>query len=1365
MKKTFLFYLCAVIGLLSINPGVYAQTDVTSTYLSNAGMNGTTGWTMQSNGLASGQPATATTGNAVEFFGSNAGTYAIHLYQTAGNSIPDGIYKVTVNAVNRAGTNPTNMVLFARTADKEDFTMIDSYAYGSLAAGATGLNSGEHLATVDNIKVTGGILTVGIRNIGQCVKVGNGPWTIIANFKLYQYSGAEYATYFNSLITQAQTLAALNYSGVNALNTAISTARTQANEAANLTLEMITTLETAISTYQTSSLSGATSNNPVDATFLIKNAGFENGSDEVKVITANGQLNQPFGWTLTYGATDVNTNAGVISDAIKPAGGSTTVSPTEGSKLFANRLRWTTGSHITIAQSITGLPAGNYKLEVDLGKLDNGSTTNPVFTATAGSSTVFTVTASNAALTTYTSSYFAVGADETFELTCANTQDKQSNSIAILDNIKLTYYGTDATGVLKDVLSGLLATLATYTSSVPSALWTEGSGTLALAQAAGQAQVESSEATEESLNTAITTVTEAIALAASLVTPYADLTTFITACQSVHDNSTATDKTAFATAISTATAAKDAATTLQAVTEARTALETARQTYVLAAQPNDGYSFDYTFKITNPDFEQSSGTNHPGWTNSGNISTFNGANATYTGAPNPNIVADNSNNGSLSQAISDLPAGVYQVKAVARGASGAVMYIEASAGSWQSANTVSIQVNAIGDQGGSLNYGWNPYTTPQILKPANESLYIGERRVSGNWRSTDAYELVYLGDGYKVSFEENSGSDVNDIIVLANGNKKVTKPTDPIRLGYEFGGWFTDDSYDSAFDFDSEISSDITLYAKWESTSPYIIISETSLPAFDYRHTTKQFTVKAVNLNADITFTAPSGISLSPASIPYAAENADNMENAGVVVTATFDRSASITDENIAVTTNDGNTVNITVNADATFRANLMYGWDGYDKTGAGSEPNNYGWQSASGSVNWNVASTANVASFTYYRDGQTLSESKRALSKYTTAADLAYPVSLEAGKSYYFSGKWTWVSDGTSPYGSTFAVYDNAAGNGDAIASVTNTSTKQGTVPSSFGFTAPADAVYWVVWKTTKGRCFAWDLSVVETHDYVIESNATGTVEGYNTVGSSDPSTYSNIIFNEGSQLTGIGEDGLTVRGAVEYQLTVAEKRWYAIGFPFAIASVYSHYFADQGWDADLYPKGYNKTDDYWLRTWNGNQFVANTEGITAETGYIIQFPEWQDDKVISFISEPQITLYNSNANLVSGENYSLVNNPSLQSLPLSTDANNYYRYNPEDNCFNLAETETSINTFEAVITVLKASVPQNASKQILIENDYTGVEKPVLSGADPVVETHYYTLQGAAVRQPAQNGVYIIKNIRQSGREEVSKMIYLKK
>ena len=67
---------------------------------------------------------------------------------------------------------------------------------------------------------------------------------------------------------------------------------------------------------------------------------------------------------------------------------------------------------------------------------------------------------------------------------------------------------------------------------------------------------------------------------------------------------------------------------------------------------------------------------------------------------------------------------------------------------------------------------------------------------------------------YTVSFETNGGTTIDDCKV-AEGSK-VSRPTpNPEKEGYKFGGWYSDSSCTTEFDFESAINEDTTLYAKW----------------------------------------------------------------------------------------------------------------------------------------------------------------------------------------------------------------------------------------------------------------------------------------------------------------------------------------------------------------------------------------------------------------------------------------------------------------------------------------------------------------------------------------------------------------------
>lgn len=63
---------------------------------------------------------------------------------------------------------------------------------------------------------------------------------------------------------------------------------------------------------------------------------------------------------------------------------------------------------------------------------------------------------------------------------------------------------------------------------------------------------------------------------------------------------------------------------------------------------------------------------------------------------------------------------------------------------------------------------------------------------------------------YKVTFNSNGGSTINSVYVKKN--EKVSIPTNPVRRGYTFVGWYY---YGERFNFDTKIDKDYILIAKW----------------------------------------------------------------------------------------------------------------------------------------------------------------------------------------------------------------------------------------------------------------------------------------------------------------------------------------------------------------------------------------------------------------------------------------------------------------------------------------------------------------------------------------------------------------------
>lgn len=76
-----------------------------------------------------------------------------------------------------------------------------------------------------------------------------------------------------------------------------------------------------------------------------------------------------------------------------------------------------------------------------------------------------------------------------------------------------------------------------------------------------------------------------------------------------------------------------------------------------------------------------------------------------------------------------------------------------------------------------------------------------------------------LANTYMVMFESNGGTAVSPISGIA-ANGTITLPTNPTRTGYTFAGWFIDDgSFATEFTASSQVTSDMTVYAKWVKIS------------------------------------------------------------------------------------------------------------------------------------------------------------------------------------------------------------------------------------------------------------------------------------------------------------------------------------------------------------------------------------------------------------------------------------------------------------------------------------------------------------------------------------------------------------------
>lgn len=119
--------------------------------------------------------------------------------------------------------------------------------------------------------------------------------------------------------------------------------------------------------------------------------------------------------------------------------------------------------------------------------------------------------------------------------------------------------------------------------------------------------------------------------------------------------------------------------------------------------------------------------------------------------------------------------------------------------------------------------------TLDVVIPAGST---GDREYTANWVETRT-----------VTFDVNGHGTAPAPQTVDIGTKAV-RPTDPAQTGWRFDGWYTDKDCTAAYDFDSVVTDNITLYAKWVKTVTvtYHVGSYGTAPASQTVDAGKKFT-------------------------------------------------------------------------------------------------------------------------------------------------------------------------------------------------------------------------------------------------------------------------------------------------------------------------------------------------------------------------------------------------------------------------------------------------------------------------------------------------------------------------------------------
>lgn len=750
MKKIY-NKLCAIAFALLGATSLSAQTDVTSTYLTNAGFEtdghqtGTkvpTGWNVgtTSGGYTSYRPISDTAtpngsyqiGNGVTT-GASEGTCYLYMRTNWGASVceitqttstlPKGKYILTADVA-----LPQTQVSRLRT----------------LTIKTTGNTSGTTNSVVcqynPSIWTTVSVpfevtseetVTISLYHNDTSGGCNAGVLSAVDNIHLFAYDYTAMA----SALTEAESLYDALKDGATELNDAMTTAKelTESSDKATIS-SAAESLITALNTYKQAQFVTPSS---TDYTSYISNANLETTTGGTVFSSAANMWNSniPANWNVSR-AVNGNMNA-------------TTFGSGKSGKAFEI---WATDASTVIGtffQTINGLPAGKYSLK---GHLQNSG---KLFVINGAEETLYSGSpSSSGSWQEFTITFVKKSASDKLVIGAQTTAAQHF----IVDDFSLECIGLDLLQLTVQ-RDNLVKELEDLQTTLPNAYY---SGTVSPAiSTANEAN------TEETLSSAIDNLTTILTTANTLAPRCSDLQALIELCTEYTDPQNSNPNSddvlsALNSAIYTATTAKDAATTTEALNTAYNNLETARQTYAKNAVPVYPYPFDMTFMLPNTTFDSNidgwTKTGGANWMSAGNVECYNTTfdfYTTYSGL-NPGSWeihvdafyryggynnAETAHNGGTEQLHAKLYANnnVVDVKSIMEGAN--------KAGSIGAITTQGVRVpNAPADCDAYFATGYYANSISTIISDGNLKVGIKKETTQGSdWTIFDNFKLIYKG--------------------------------------------------------------------------------------------------------------------------------------------------------------------------------------------------------------------------------------------------------------------------------------------------------------------------------------------------------------------------------------------------------------------------------------------------------------------------------------------------------------------------------------------------------------------------------------------------------------------------------------------
>lgn len=616
-----------------------AQTDVTDTYLTNAGFDDESGWITGNIGQATAHAATGWTAT------SSGDTWWYGGAVSYGSSL-------TINSVAPPATNPE----------------------GKAEGGALGLSAGWGCTVKYTQEVT---LPAGVYTLSYKAYNANTDATQANNYIGFTSSSASYYGTTTNFAANTWVEESVNFVLTTETSGSISVGMGAVSNGSSNNAKLF--VDGVALTYK--AFTDVTETNPVDLTSMVSNTqGAWTGATETPAYD---------GITMVA----VFKSSDWIGDALSQTINGLPAGKYKLEVYCQAHSSWDTDAAAEGATGYTYLCANEYKLDVPIRNAD-GATTKQLYTfedmaVTNGSLTISVVNEKLAAnwLSVYVKSLTYLGPDKSLSEGTFNTNYA---SLSALSKDAVPSAFADEITSLNDKYSGLNAT------------------DLSLSE----------------LDAANLEMTNFLNIYESVADAYALFNTFTSECESTLTNSEEFEdgaKSAFEAALNTAKTDVENATTTDAINATYNTLETARQTYVVKADPTNNTYFDYTFLVTNPGFDN----DKTGWTSTGGAQNkaiaTNKTNGIITGKFFENWNGS-AFTGEIYQTVSNLPSGIYKLKVAAFG-NGTNVYandkltpVTTSDGAWYEVDQVKV-----GD--GNLKLGIKNENATTWMGIDNASLY------------------------------------------------------------------------------------------------------------------------------------------------------------------------------------------------------------------------------------------------------------------------------------------------------------------------------------------------------------------------------------------------------------------------------------------------------------------------------------------------------------------------------------------------------------------------------------------------------------------------------------------------------------------